>query len=143
MIAQEMEMKTRERVGRNIALAREALGWNQAEFGERRIPHTRGGEPLEGQRKLLLDKYLILGLTEKEFRDKRAELDTALTALPQVREPEPLMNRATIEEYFSILPTIVSGKMDAELANALARAFFRCAKYDYATRTCNVKFTWE
>lgn len=28
-----MEMKTRERVGRNISLAREALGWNQEELG--------------------------------------------------------------------------------------------------------------
>lgn len=30
-----MDMATLERVGRNIALAREANGWNQAELGER------------------------------------------------------------------------------------------------------------
>ncbi len=35
MLIVAMKMPTMERVGRNIALAREALGWSQAQLGEK------------------------------------------------------------------------------------------------------------
>ena len=109
--------------------------------GERRRAERSA---LENQRARLMDGWLTAGLTPEEFRAKREAIDAALELLPETKAPQAAMSEERADALFAALAkNLERAAEQPEIANELARAFFKECRIDYASGEVECKWVWE